>query len=87
MGHTALLNLGWKMGLEPTASRATTWRSNQLSYIHRRYVFQIYHSAQGKSSAARLECRRKAVEVALYSPMRTACMAGGTNGSKAPYNL
>ena len=40
-----LKEMGWMKGVEPSASRATIWRANQLRHIHHIHLISLHQMA------------------------------------------
>ena len=65
--------MGWVIGLEPTTSRATIWRSSQLSYTH--------HMARLKGLEPLTHCLEGSCSIHL-SYKRTTKINGAGDGSR-----
>ena len=75
--------MGWIIGFEPMASRATTWRSNQLSYTHHKMarvkgLEPLTYCLEGSCSIQLSYTRRsiKMERVMGIEPTRPAWKAG-----------
>ncbi|MDK2801030.1 MAG: hypothetical protein PWP27_1141 [Clostridiales bacterium] len=74
-----LFQMGWIIGVEPMTSRATIWRSNQLSYTHhimaRLKRFELLAHCLEGSCSIQLSYRRILERVMGIEPTQSAWKA------------